>query len=128
MPEKGLTIFELAISSAISDVLRLCHTARAMRIMSAMIKCQHCGSVYLVLSAFTDSAAHDNSAGEPRNSARPVSISQSVTPSEYRSERISTPISANCSGLANSGVPAKTPGIDIAVNRQVVVYVARIHE
>ena len=100
MPEKGLTIFELAISSAISDVLRLCHTARAMRIMSAMIKCQHCGSVYLVLSAFTDSAAHDNSAGEPRNSARPVSISQSVMPSEYRSERMSTPNPANCSGLA----------------------------
>src|SRR5690242_13503049 len=30
-------------------------------------------------------------AEEPRNGTRPVSMSQSVTPSEYRSERISTP-------------------------------------
>ena len=37
----------------------------------------------------------------------PVTISQSVTPSEYRSERMSTPTPANCSGLANSGVPTK---------------------
>jgi hypothetical protein len=40
----------------------------------------------------------------------PVTITQSVTPSEYRSERLSTCIPANCSGLANSGVPANAPG------------------
>src|ERR1700730_1475664 len=45
MPEKGLTIFELAISSAISDAPRRCYTARALRIMSDMIKCQHCGKM-----------------------------------------------------------------------------------
>jgi hypothetical protein len=49
------------------------------------------------------------------NGVFPVIISQSVTPSEYRSERISTGTPANCSGLANSGVPAKAPGIEIAV-------------
>src|SRR6516165_5668287 len=53
---------------------------------------------------------------EPRNGGWPVSISQSVTPSEYRSERMSTPSPANCSGLANSGVPAKTPGVEIVAS------------
>ena len=43
-------------------------------------------------------------------------ISQSTTPNEYRSERMSTPTPANCSGLANSGVPAKAPGIEIAAS------------
>ena len=46
----------------------------------------------------------------------PVSISQSVTPSEYKSERMSTSTPANCSGLANSGVPAKAPGVEIAAS------------
>src|SRR5262249_60882445 len=33
--------------------------------------------------------------------------------SDLRSERMSTPTPANCSGLANSGVPAKAPGVEI---------------
>src|SRR6266478_3067723 len=55
------------------------------------------------------------SADVPRNGVCPVSIFQSIAPSEYRSERMSTCIPANCSGLAKSGVPAKIPGIEIAV-------------
>ena len=43
----------------------------------------------------------------------PVTITQSVTPSEYRSERMSTPTPPNCSGLANSGVPTNAPGDEI---------------
>src|SRR5580692_7995741 len=50
------------------------------------------------------------SAEVPRNGVWPVTITQSVTPIEYRSERMSTPTPANCSGLANSGVPANAPG------------------
>jgi hypothetical protein len=45
------------------------------------------------------------SAEGPRNGVWPVTIAQSVTPREYRSERMSTCTPANCSGLANSGVP-----------------------
>jgi hypothetical protein len=43
------------------------------------------------------------------NTAWPVTISQRTTPSEYRSERMSTATPANCFRLANSGVPAKAP-------------------
>ena len=35
------------------------------------------------------------------------SITQSTKPSEYRSERVSTPAPANCSGLANSAYQQK---------------------
>src|SRR6516162_8530564 len=50
---------------------------------------------------------------EIRNGVWPATITQRVTPSEYRSERMSTPTPANCSGLANSGVPANVPGNEI---------------
>ena len=51
------------------------------------------------------------SAGETLNITWPVTISQSVMPNEYRSEQMSTPTPANCSGLANSGVPANAPAV-----------------
>src|ERR1700737_3867187 len=41
------------------------------------------------------------------------SASQNVIPNEYRSERISVPIPANCSGLAYPGVPVKLPTVEI---------------
>src|SRR5262249_34590513 len=43
-----------------------------------------------------------------------ITIFQSTAPSECRSERMSAPIPANCSGLANTGVPAKACGIERA--------------
>jgi hypothetical protein len=66
----------------------------------------------LFAKVFTDVT----SAGEPLNVTWPVNIPQSITPSEYRSDRMSTPTPANCLGLANSGVPAKAPGIEIAAS------------
>src|SRR4029077_12876871 len=53
------------------------------------------------------------SAEGPRNGVWPVTILQSVTPSEYISDRMSTPTPTNCSGLANSGVPTNAPGDEI---------------
>jgi hypothetical protein len=57
---------------------------------------------------------HHFAGGASENGVFPATISQSVTPSEYKSERMSTGTPANCSGLANSGVPAKAPGVEIA--------------
>ena len=59
---------------------------------------------------------HHLSRGTPEHRMAGHHLQERTTPNEYRSERMSTPTPANCSGLANSGVPAKAPGVEIAAS------------
>jgi magnesium transporter len=69
------------------------------------------------------------SPGVPRNGVFPVTISQSVIPSEYRSERMSAPIPANCSGLANSPLEYRSKVLGAASERKPeLVHIDRLLE